>query len=277
MGALKLIRDTALYWHRNQAPRRSAALTYYALASLASLIILLLSAASLFFNPERVSRFLVSPVAIAIGEENSSFIQNLVQNYYKPEASYTAGAISILIILNTGSNLFIQLGYTLNRFLDLEIQPPDVQPYRRFRRLLGGRLKAIALVLGAEVLILAGLFASTGLQFAEERIGNIFDLPFNAYQWGGRLLSVALAVIMMALTYRFVPANQMGWRAVWSGALVAGLLLTLLQGLMSVYLGSAGMGSAFGAAGSLVVFMYWVYYSIQALFFGAAWAKVLDS
>lgn len=276
MRLLELIRDTAVFWSRNQAARRSAALTYYALASMASLLILLLSAAGLFFNPERVSRFLISPVATAIGEDNSQFIQDLVQNYYNPEASFTAGALSVLIILNTGSNLFIQLDFSLNRFLKIDVSPPDIPPVRQILHTIVDRLKAFAYVLGAEVMILAGLFATVGLQFADERIGNLIDLPFNAYQWSSRLLRVALAVAMLALIYRYLPEKRMSWRAVWSGAAIAGLLFTLLQGLMSYYLGSAGIGSAFGAAGSLVVFLYWVYYSIQTLFFGAAWAKVLD-
>ena len=272
MRLLELIRDTAVFWSRNQAARRSAALTYYALASMASLLILLLSAAGLFFNPERVSRFLISPVATAIGEDNSQFIQDLVQNYYNPEASFTAGALSVLIILNTGSNLFIQLDFSLNRFLKIDVSPPDIPPVRQILHTIVERLKAFAYVLGAEVMILAGLFATVGLQFADERIGNLIDLPFNAYQWSSRLLRVALAVAMLALIYRYLPEKRMSWRAVWSGAAIAGLLFTLLQGLMSYYLGSAGIGSAFGAAGSLVVFLYWVYYSIQTLFFGAAWA-----
>jgi membrane protein len=276
MKILFLVRDAAIHWSRNQAARRSAALTYYALASMASLLILLLSAAGLFFNPERVSRFLVSPVATAIGEDNSQFIQDLVQNYYNPEASFTAGALSVLIILNTGSNLFIQLDFSLNRFLKIDVSPPDIPPVRQILHTIVERLKAFAYVLGAEVMILAGLFATVGLQFADERIGNLIDLPFNAYQWSSRLLRVSLAVAMLALIYRYLPKKRMSWRAVWSGAAIAGLLFTLLQGLMSYYLGSAGIGSAFGAAGSLVVFLYWVYYSIQTLFFGAAWAKVLD-
>ena len=275
MKFLELIRDTAVYWHRNQAARLSAALTYYALASMASLVILLMAIAGLFFNPERVSRFLVSPVAAAIGEENSGFIQDLVQNYYNPGASFTAGALSILIIINTGSNLFSQLGFSLNRFLNLNDPPPNFTPRRQILIVIGGRLKDFAFVLGAEVLIIGGLLASTVLQLANERIGHIIDLPFNAYQWGSRLISVSLAVVMLALVYRLMPGKRMAWRAVWSGAIVGGLLFTLLQNLMGYYLSSAGVGSAFGAAGSLVVFLFWVYYSIQAMFFGAAFAHVI--
>lgn len=277
MRLLKLIRDTFLYWQRNEGPRRSAALTYYAIGSLTSLIILMLAAAGLFFNPERVSLFLVSPVAEAIGEENSGFIRELVQSYYNPEASYALGVISLLLMLNTGSHLFMELGFSLNRFLNIDVSPPALPRARQILRFLLERLEAFGFVLGAELVILAGLFATAGLQFADERVGGLIDIPFDAYEWGSRLLRFTLAVVMLALLYRFVPEKRMPWRAVWSGAVVAGLLFTLLQGLMSLFLASAGIGSAFGAAGSLVVFLYWVYYSIQSLFFGAAWAHTINA
>lgn len=275
MTLIKLVRDAALYWNRNDASRHAAALTYYALASMASLILLLLAAASAFFNPERVSRFLVSPVAAAIGPDNSQFIQSLVQSYYDPEASVTLGAFSLLIILNTGSNLFIQLGASLNEFLNIPGRTEELPPVRQVLRALLGRLRAFAYVLGAELLILVGLFASTGLQIAQSWIEPYVQVPLGIYAWVSRLVSMGIAVLMLALIYRLMPRERMPWRAVMSGALIAGLLFIVLQELMRLYLASAGIGSAFGAAGSVVVFLFWVYYSVQALFFGAAAARVL--
>lgn len=277
MNRIRLLWDAVIYWRDHRATDHSAALTFYALASLTSLLVLLLSVAGLFFNPERISRFLVSPVAVAIGEENSAFVRDLVDNYYHPEASVTAGAISLLIMLNTGSSLFLQLGESLNLFLGVKTAPMELTPERRILRIIGIRLKAIAYVVGAEALILAGLLAATVLQLAEERLGGLIDLPFSAYSWGSRLLSVALIVVILSLVYRLLPNRPLSWRAAWSGGLVGSLLILLLQSLMSWYLARAGVGSAFGAAGSLVAFLYWVYYSIQALFLGAAFGMIVDS
>ncbi|HUF37449.1 MAG TPA: YihY/virulence factor BrkB family protein [Anaerolineales bacterium] len=276
MKFLDLLRATALHWSLNQAPRRSAALTYYAMVSLAALIVLLLAVAGLFFNPERVSRFLVSPVAAVIGEDNSGFISDLTENYYNPGASFTAGALSLLIVLNTGSTLFIQLGKSLNEFLNAKRRPSDLPPTRRILQAALGRLRAFAFVLAAELLLLAGLFASTGLQLAHENFELLEEFPINVYRWGSRSVSAALGVAMLSMIYRFMPRIRMRWGVVLAGAALAGLLFALLQHLMSWYLSSAGVGTAFGAAGSLVVFLFWVYYSIQAVFFGAAFAKVLD-
>jgi membrane protein len=216
-------------------------------------------------------------VAAAIGPENSQFIQNLVQNYYEPGASIAAGAFSILVILNTGSNLFIQLRASLNEFLQAEISTEELPPVRQILRLVLGRLRAFGFVLGAEILILGGLFASTGLQIAETWIEPRLALPLNAYQWIGRLFSAVLSALILALVYRWIPRTHLGRRAVLTGAAVAGTLFIVLQELMRLYLASAGIGSAFGAAGSLVVFLFWVYYTIQALFFGAALARVIET
>lgn len=277
MKLIRLLGETVRYWQRNNGPRRAAALTYYALVSLVSLLILLLSIAGLFFNPERVSQFLFSPVADAIGAENTQFILELVQNYYNPAATVAAGAVSLLLALNSGSSLFLTLEASLNEFLENKQGVMDLPPARRALRAILGRLKAFGFVLGAELLILAGLLATTVLQMADERIAHLVDLPFSAFNWGSRLISAGLAVLMLALVFRFIPHVKMGWRAVFAGAFVSAILLTVLQGLMGAYLAFAGIGSAFGAAGSLVVFLFWVYYSIQVLFFGAAFSKAVNA
>lgn len=113
---LSFLKDVILYWHRNQAVRLSAALTYYALASLTPMLVLLLSVAGLFFNPERAATILTGPVSVAIGIENTFILQNVVENAYDPARTITAGILSVLIIIVTGSELFRQLGFTLNTF-----------------------------------------------------------------------------------------------------------------------------------------------------------------
>lgn len=274
------LKDVILYWHRNQAMRMSAALTYYALASLTPMFVLLLSLAGLFINPQKAGTILTGPVALAIGTENTRILQTVVDNAYDPERTITAGVLSMLIIILTGSELFRQLGFTLNAFWQTS-SPPTNHPLVRkilvtVRNHLLYRIRAFFLVLSAGFLMIGTVLVSTGLELAETLLGNMLPIPYDLYTWINRLFGLAVSFLLFAWIYRFVPHRNMPWAAVWPGALVAALLFTLLQHFFSLYLSSTTLGKAFGPAGALVVLLFWVYYSMQTLFFGAAWTYQMN-
>ena len=277
MGFFK---DVALYWYRNEAGRLSAALTYYALASLTPMLILLMAVAGLFFNPERAGRLLTGPVSVAIGSENTFILQRVVENAYNPSSNITAGLISAAIIIITGSELFRQLGFTLNTFWQTPEKKTELPIVKKILVVTGKhilyRLRAFVLVLGAGLLMLVTLLLSAGFEIAEELLGNMVDTPYAMLTWGNRAFTFFSTMLLFLLIFRYIPQLNMSWRSIRSGALVAATLFLLLQRLFSLYLSSRSLGSAFGAAGSLVVLLFWVYYSIQGMFFGAAWTFVAN-
>lgn len=138
------------------------------------------------------------------------------------------------------------------------------------------RIRAFFLVLSAGFLMIGTVLLSTGLELTETLLGNMLPAPYGLYTWINRLFGLAVSFLLFAWIYRFVPRRNMPWAAIWPGALVAALLFTLIQHLFSLYLSSTTLGNAFGLAGALVVMLFWVYYSMQTLFFGAAWTYQLD-
>ncbi len=277
---LRFIKDVALYWHRNQAIRLSAALTFYVMASLTPLLVLLLAVASLFFNPERAGQLLTGPVSVAIGSENTFILQRVIENAYDPKSNITASLISAGLIVITGSELFRQLGFALNSFWQTPEKKDDLPVVQKLLVVVAKhllyRLRAFVLVLGAGLLMLVTLLLSAGIEIAERLLGNIVDTPYPLLAWSNRIISFSAAMVLFALIFRYVPKLKMTWQAVWTGGLVTAVLFTLLQHLFSLYLSSRTIGSAYGAAGSLVIMLFWVYYSIQAMFFGAAWTSEMS-
>lgn len=278
--SMVFLKDVSLYWYRNQAGRLSAALTFYTLASLTPMMVLLLAVAGLFFNPERAATLLTGPVSVAIGAENTFILQRVIDNAYDPKSNITAGLISAAIIVITGSELFRQLGFTLNTFWQTPDKKEDLPIVRKILSVVGNhllyRLRAFVLVLGAGLLMLVTLILSAGFEIAENLLGNMVDTPYGLLTWGNRAFTFLSTTLLFALIFRYIPKLNMSWRSVRGGALVTAVLFVVLQHLFGLYLSSRSLGSAFGAAGSLVVMLFWVYYTVQGMFFGAAWVKVSE-
>ena len=279
LRSVNFLKDTLLYWHRNQAARLSAALTYYAMASLTPMLVLLIALAGLFFTPERAGRLLTGPVSVAIGAENTFILQRLIENAYDPPSNVTAGVISVLILIITGSELFRQIGFTLNSFWQTPDDKQELPVVRKVLLVVANhilyRMRAFTLVLGTGLVMLGTLILSAALGIAENLVGNMVDMPYAVLAWTNRAFSAFSAFVFFGLVFRYVPKLNMAWKAIWSGALISTILFIVLQHLFSLYIATRSLGSAFGAAGSLVVMLFWVYYSIQGLFFGAAWTRVM--
>ena len=157
---LDLIKDVALYWHRNQAGRLSAALTFYTMASLTPMLVLLLAIVGQFYNPTRAASLLTGPVSVAIGADNTNVLRRIIENANDPGASLTAGTISIVIIIITGSELMRQLGFTLNSFWQTPEKKADLPVLKKVLQVVGKhilyRLRAFGLVMAAGLVMPRG-------------------------------------------------------------------------------------------------------------------------
>ena len=217
---------------------------------------------------------------MAIGAENARSIQNILENAYNPSGNITAGVFSILVTVVTGSELFRRLSLSLNEFLLHEEETPDLDPEDRLRqavfRILRQRLRAFLIVLGAGLLLITGLVASTLLGAGQEYLGNFVDFPFALAAWGSRAFTLVFVTILFGLTYSYATRRDLETASAWQGAFIAGLIFTVLQEFLGAFLVSNRLNTTYGAAASLVVLLFWMYYSMQVLFFGAAWAKTVD-
>ncbi len=263
-GLFGLLRDSVTAFSTDRAPRLAAALAYYAVFTIAPLLFLLVAVASIFINQDTVKRQIYDALSSSVGASAANFVSNLVDGAVQSGASTTATIIGAVTVFLTSTGLFAQLQDALN-----SLWGADPPPINGLWALVRTRLIGFALVLFFGALIIAFLAGSTLLSAYAAPLANQLGLGAFFTRLGTFVLGTAVFTVVFASIYKFLPYVQLKWREVWFGAGVTATLFTLGQLLISFYLGRFSNTSVFGAAGSLVVLLLWIYYSGMILFFGA--------
>jgi membrane protein len=265
-----LLKSTASKWSEHNAPRLGAALAYYMLLSIAPLVILVVAVCGIVFNRTVAERALLLQIRDMAGDTAANTVRMLLENAHHAGSGITATAVAVTALLFGASGVFVELREALNTIWDA--------PRRRcpaWRNFIWQRLVSFAMVLALIFLLLTSLVVSAALSIA----GKFFKgfIPLHAAITGQTLeliLSFAAIWALFALIFKFVPNVPIAWRDVWIGAGVTALFFTIGKSLLALYIGTAGVGSTYGAAGSLVALVVWVYYSAQFFFFGAEFTRV---
>jgi membrane protein len=241
----------------------AAALSFYLALSLAPLVMVAISVAGLIWGRQAASQELVREIQGMVGPQGAQVVQAIITSGSQSGRGVVALVLGIVATLFGATGVFVQLQYSLNRIWNV-----TAKPGRTVRDLIRARLLALAMVLGSGVLLLASLVLTAVLTAAGRRLAEIAAMPG---MW--RLLDVGVSFIIVsllfAMIYKALPYVKIRWNHVWLGAFITGLLFTLGKFLIGLYLGYSSVGSAYGAAGSLIILLVWVYYSSLILFFGA--------
>jgi membrane protein len=265
---LSLARESARSWSADYAPSMGAALAYYTLFSIAPLLLIAIAVAGLVFGADAARGEIFEQLHDLMGEEGARTIERLLQNVNKPREGGIATAIGLGVLLLGASGVFNELQNDLDRIWQV--------PAKRksgWWNLLRTRLLSFGLVLGLSFLLIVSLLASAALA----ALGKWWA-PFFA-GWGSvahaidLATSFALMTLLFAAIYKVMPRAYVGWRDVWIGAGVTAALFAVGKFAIGFYLGRSTVASAFGAAGSLVVVMVWVYYSAQIFLLGAEFTR----
>jgi len=251
-------------WNDHDAPKSGAALAFYTMLSLAPLLILIVAIVGLAFGEKAAESQIANQVRDMVGEEGAKAIQTLIVNARKPSSGVIATVIGLITLLFGASSVFGELRSTLNK-----IWKAEASNAASIWLIVKERLFSFGMVFAIGFLLLVSLTISAALAAAGKFFSDL--LPIAPFVLGiiYFLFSFAAITILFALIYKFVPAAKVAWRDVWVGAIATAFLFTLGKTLIGLYLGKAGIGSAYGAAGSLIVVIVWVYYSAQIFFFGA--------
>jgi len=267
-----LVKATATDWVDDQAPRLAAALAYYALLSLAPLIVLALAIAGLAVDEEAARGGIARELSGLVGTAGAEAVEGIVRNAKAPAAGIVGTVLGVIVLLFGASGVFGELESALDAIW--EVAP---RPGRGIKGLIFDRLFSFAMVMGVAFLLLVSLIMSTVLA----AVGRVLSgaLPGGEGVWQIANFAISLAVVtgLFALTFKTVPHAKVAWRDVGVGAFVTALLFTLGKSLIGLYLGKASIASAYGAAGSLVVLVIWVYYSASILLLGAEFTQVYAS
>ncbi len=249
--------------------RLSAALSYYAIFSLAPLLLIAVSIAGGVFGEEAASGVLAEELRGSMGETAALAVQELIVNARKPADNLLAGAIGVGMLLFGGSGVFLQLQDALNAVWGLKVREGGV------KGMLRSRLLSFSMVLGAGFLLLVSLVLSTLLHAASNFVAEVAPLHPAVWSTLSTIASFLVITLLFAAIYRVLPDADIAWRDVWPGALATSLLFALGEVVLIWYLGREATSSSYGSAGALVLILLWVYYSSIILLLGAEFTQVL--
>ena len=247
-----------------------AALAYYTLFSLAPLLLIVISVAGLFFGEDAARGQIVAQLRLVMGAAGASAIQELLASVRQPGEGLAATLLGVALLLVGATTVFGELQDALDRIW----RAPARALTNSWLMLVQTRLLSFGMILAIGFLLVVSLLASTAL----EVIGQHWNLMLGGWYplavATNAVVAFALVTAMFALIYKVMPSVRVLWRDVWIGALFTALLFTLGKSLISRYIGGSGITSAFGAAGSLVAVLLWVYYSAQIFLIGAEFTWV---
>jgi membrane protein len=261
--ALVVVRDAARGWSEDNALRLGAALSFYAVLALPPILVVALSIAGLLFGRGVAEESLLRQLSELLGTSGSRIFEEMIRTAAKPRQGFLAAGLGLLVLLFGATGVFVELRDALNLIWKVPASGGVL------RGLLRGRLLAFNIVVGTGFILIVSLLVSTALAALASSLGSRLHGLDDVMR--GLDLGVSCAVIatLFALIFKVLPDVPLSWRDVWLGAVVTSLLFTAGKFAIGAYLGTTRIASAYGAAGSVVLLLLWVYYSSLIFFFGA--------
>ncbi|MGB6603760.1 MAG: YihY/virulence factor BrkB family protein [Steroidobacteraceae bacterium] len=260
---------TAHSWLDHEGPRLAASLSLYSLLSLAPLVILSVAMTSFTFGQTAAQDAIIDEARDLMGDGGARTIQLIVAHAGAPHSAGIASVIGLSVLLFGASSVFGELQSALNKIWDA--QPAASSG---LLAMVKSRLVSFALVLAFGFLLLVSLLFSAALAALSRFFSAHLPLPHALLVAVDVLVSFGGIFVLIGLILKYVPDIALRWRDVWQGAFATALLFTVGKALFGLYLGKAAVVSAYGAAGSLIVVILWVYYSAMIFYFGAAFTRI---
>ena len=267
--AWRLLKDASCAWLEDNAPRLGAALAFYAVFSLAPVLIIATAIVGIVFGREAAEGEISRQIQSWMGLGGSAAILAVIQSANRPALGTIAGVIGMGTLLLGASGAFVELQDALNRIWKVKPRSESI-----FFGMVRKRFLSFGLVLSTGSLLVMSLAMSTALAAAGKFVGYLLPAPVILFEFVNTLLSLCVITLMMAMIFKVLPDTDIAWRDVWVGAAVTSLLFTVGKMLIGLYLGKSTMASAYGAAASFVVILVWIYYSAQILLWGAEFTYI---
>ena len=263
------VKTTFSEWFADNAPMHGAAIAFYSIFSLSPLLIIVISVAGLVFGREAVRGEIVDQFGGLIGREGAREIEQIIENADQPETGTIATIVGLVTLFLGATAVFTQLKTALNTIWDVQ-QRSD----RFLFTMLLDRVLSFAMVQCIAFLLLVSLVVSTGMTALANYLAGRIPALSVLLVVTNFLVSLAVITLLFAAIFRILPDVRIAWGDVWIGALATALLFVAGKTLIGLYIGSTGVASVYGAAGSLIVLLLWVYYSAQIFLLGAEFTQV---
>ena len=266
-----LLKDTFTSFSETKCPRLAASLSYYTIFSIAPILLVIISLAAMFLDPETVRKGIIDQIGENVNLTAANAVADILRNAKAGEQgdNVLMTIVGFLTILVGATGLFAALQDSLNTIWGVEPKPDA-----GILVMVKARILSFVMVLGIGFLLIVSLVASVVVKRAADQLGTLL----GGAQWIAPVLNVVLFFILIAgffaLLFKILPDAEIQWRDVWVGAIVTSVLFSVGKYGLSWYLSRPGTASAYGSAGALVVLLLWVNYASLILFFGAEFTKV---
>ena len=267
---VNIIKVTFSAWIDDKAPSMGAALAYYTVFSIAPLLLIVISIAGLIFGAEAARGEIFAQLQNLMGKTEALAVQGMLESVSKPTEGVTATIIGVVLLLIGATTVFGELQDDLDRIWRAPKRTDDGGIFGLIRT----RVLSFGMILGIGFLLIVSLVFSAGLA----ALGKWWAPIFGGMALLGNVVNVVLSFVLLtfafAMIYKIMPRVNINWRDVWMGAVVTAFLFTIGKFLIGFYIGRSDLASGFGAAGSLVVVLVWIYYSAQIFLMGAEFTRI---
>jgi membrane protein len=264
-----IVRDTVSEWIKHNASSLGAALSFYTLFSIAPILVIAMAVAGSLFGPHVAEAHVLDQMRELLGDAGAAAVQSLLSSAHQSGLKGMAAAIGVITLLVGATSVFGELQNTLDY-----IWKSPQKSSMAWWRILRSRILSVGLILGVGFLLMVSLVISAALAALGAWFGTFM------VQWSVILpaidlvLSLGLTTVLFAMIYKYVPREEIAWGDVWIGGLVTACLFSVGKLLIGLYLGRSSLSSAYGAAGSIMVLLLWIYYSAQIFLLGAEFTHV---
>lgn len=266
MGAILLRAMNA--WIDHRAGSKGAALAFYTLFSMAPILILAIAGAGRFFGPGQARHEILSQVQGLVGRNGAQAVEALLVGARDPATGLAATMLAAVLLLVGATTVFVELKGSLDELWGVE--PPKGRAIVGFLRT---QLHSFGLVLVLAFLLLASLVLSAALAVMEQQASVTWSASYEILAAASSAIAFGVIACLFAVIYKVLPDVRLSWSDVWIGALFTAGLFSLGKFAIGFYLGNSAIASSFGAAGSLIALLLWVYYSAQIFFLGAEFTR----
>ena len=263
-----LLRETFRQWDVHRVPKMGAALSFYTVFSLAPLSILVLSLLSLVVERNAARAEIIGQFRGFVGDQGAEMMELILRQTAAKSTGMFDTLTGFVVLLVGASGVFGELQDSLNQIWGVSSKRHPVFT------LVKERVFSFAMVFVMGFLMLVSLMFSAVVAGAGGRLHAWFPVLDGPWAWGNDMVSLLVVALLFALIFRLVPDAKIAWKDVWLGAVIAAVLFEVGKFILGFYFGRSALAARYGAAGSLIIILVWVYYSAQILFFGAAFTRV---
>ncbi len=255
-------------WFAHRASSKGAALAFYTAFSIAPILVLVIAVAGFFWGAEAAQGQLITELRGLMGPQGAEAIQLVLAGARDKEGGVWATIIATVLLLVGATTVFAELKDSLDEIWQV---PPTKD--KTWWVILRTRLLSFGLILVLAFLLMVSLVVSTALTVVENYVGGLWKDATVLLKWLSWVISFLVIAVLFGVIYKLLPRIKLSWKDVVIGALGTAALFAFGKFLIGLYIGNSGVASSFGAAGSMIAMLLWVYYSAQIFFLGAEFAR----